>query len=138
MRDGRMAVMTAVMAAVMTAVMLTACAQAQPPARAAITDAEPDVTAQVQSILAAVTGGALAPEALTDNARSALPSARLQEMASLLAPCGATPALELLDRQTKGEDRMYVYRAPCGGKPLIMEIDFNKGARVNRLVLRPQ
>lgn len=124
--------------AVMAAVMLAACAQAQPPVRAAIADAEPDVTAQVQSILAAVKGGALAPDTLTENARSSMPPMRMQQMAAALQPCGATPALELLDRQTKGEDRMYVYRAPCGGKPLIVEIDFNKGARVNRLLVRPQ
>lgn len=124
--------------AVMAMVVLTACAQAQPPARSAIADAEPDVTAQVQSILVAVRGGTLGLDVLSDNARSSLPTARMQAMAAALQPCGATPALELLDRQTKGEDRMYVYRAPCNGKPLIVEIDFNKGSRVNRLAVRPQ
>ncbi len=123
------------------AATLSACAQAQPPAvaaPAAVQDMEPDVTRQVQALLAQAAGTGLAPDALTDNARAALDAARLQQIGAALKACGALPALELLERRTKGEDRMYVYRAPCAGKPLLVDIDFNKGGRVNRLVVRPQ
>lgn len=129
------------LAGAIAAVALAACAQAQPPvanARAAITDTEPDVTRQVQSILTQAAQGTLAPDMLTANARTALPPARLQAMSDALKKCGAPPALELLDRQTKGEERQYLYRAPCGGQALLVEINFGKGSRVNRLQLVPQ
>lgn len=123
------------------ALLLNACAQAQGPAapvRAAIADAEPDVTQQVQAILGHVAAGTLGLEVLTDNARTAMPAAGLQAMAAALRPCGNPPALELLERSTKGEDRLYLYRAPCAGKALLVEIGFAKGARINRLQVRPQ
>lgn len=121
--------------------LLSACAQAQPPvalARPAIADMEPDVTRQVQALLAQAAQATLAPETLTDNARAAMLGPRMQDMRATLQSCGAITALELLERGTKGEDRLYVYRAPCAGKPLIVEIDFGKGARIHRLVVRPQ
>lgn len=124
--------------------LLSACAQAQAPTpaaapvRAAILDAEPDVTAQVQAILDRVAAGTFETGTLTENARTALPAAGLQAMATALRPCGQAPALALLERSTKGEDRLYLYRAPCGGKPLLVEIGFAKGARINRLQVRPQ
>jgi hypothetical protein len=126
---------------------LSACAQAEPPAAsgqapaapmAAIEDAEPDVTRQVSEILGSVGQGTLAPERLTDNARAALPASAMQTMMAALRPCGALPALELLRRTTKGEDRQYVYRVLCGGKAQVAEIDFNKGARINRLSVRAE
>ncbi|MEJ7807241.1 MAG: hypothetical protein WKG03_15115, partial [Telluria sp.] len=82
--------------------------------------------------------GTFATAQLTENARLALSTAQLREMGALLAPCGKAPALELLRRTTKGEERQYQYRAPCAGKALLVEIDFGKGARINRLTVRPQ
>lgn len=125
--------------ALLAALILAGCAQAGKPAAGAapaIEDQEPDVTRQVQSILEQVARGGLAQEALTDNARGVLVPARLHEMGAAVRSCGAIPQLQLLERKTKGEDRMYVYRAPCGGKPVLVEIDFSKGARINRLVVR--
>lgn len=136
--------MRAAVPACAIALLLSACAQAPgpvpaaAPARAAIADAEPDVTAQVQAILARMAGGTLAPDALTDNARAAMPAGGLQAMGAALRRCGGPPALELLERSTKGEDRLYLYRAPCAGKPLLVEMGFAKGARINRLQVRPQ
>ena len=120
------------------AVLACACASAQQPVAKAIPDAEPEVTAQVAALLGSVASNALAPEALTDNLRAALPEARVKDMGAALRRCGNAPALELLQRTTKGEDRQYVYRAPCGGSPLLIAVDFNKGARVNRLEVRPE
>lgn len=138
--------MRAAFLACLSALALSACAQAQGPApaaaavpaRVAIADAEPDVTGQVQAILGRVIAGTLAPDALTENARAAMPAAGVQAMATALRTCGASPALELLSRTTKGEDRLYLYRAPCGGKPLLVEIGFAKGERINRLQVRPE
>lgn len=135
--------------ALMLAALLSACAQAQPPAapapspatapaRPALQDMEPDVTRQVQDLLADAAQARLAPDVLTERARSALAPARLQALGNSLKACGTLGPLELLDRQTKGEDRMYVYRAPCAGKPLLVEIDFGKGSRVSRLEVRRQ
>jgi hypothetical protein len=120
------------------ALLLSGCASAQPRPPKAIPDAEPEVTTQVGNVLASVGAGQLAPDLLTDNLRAALGPEQLRQMGAALRPCGNPPTLELLGRKTKGEDRQYLYRAPCDGKPLLVEIDFNKGARVNRLSVRPE
>jgi hypothetical protein len=125
--------------------LLLACAQAQQPpvpktaaAMPAIADAEPDVAQQVSALLGRLGQGTFSQEQLTDNARTALPAGTMQAMAATLRACGALPAVELLRRTTKGEDRQYLYRLPCAGHPQLVEIDFNKGAKVNRLVLWPE
>ncbi len=139
---------------------LAACAQAEPPAPAAavarapaataaamtvqaaalppIEDAEPEVARQVSEMLGRIGQGTLAQDQMTDNARAALTAGSTQAMVSSLRPCGAAPALELLRRTTKGEDRQYLYRVTCGNTPQLVEIDFNKGARVNRLIVRAE
>ena len=133
-----------VIAGLMACAGLAACAQAQPPAPAApaapkavaIADVEPDVTQQVSALLGRVGQGAPMLDQLTDNARAALAGPQLQAMGAALRPCGTAPALELLRRSTKGEDRQYVYRVACGGTALLVDIDFNKAAKINRLVVR--
>ena len=132
-----------VIAGLMACAGLAACAQAQPPVPAApklaaIADVEPDVTQQVSAFLGNAGQGIFATEQLTDNARDAMTTAQMRATSALLAPCGNKPALELLARTTKGEDRQYRYRAPCGGKALLVEIDFNKAAKINRLVVTPE
>jgi hypothetical protein len=125
-----------------TCACLTACAQAEPPARvvpqAAIADAEPDVAQQVSAMLGRIGQGTIAAAEMTDNARAALSAAQMQALIAALRPCGPAPALELLRRTTKGEDRQYLYRLPCGGTAQLVEIDFNKGAKINRLVVQPE
>lgn len=118
---------------------LSACAQAQPQPgpQAAIADAEPDVTQQVAAVLERVRAGMLGPEELTDNARAAYPASQLRTMAEALRPCAKPPALALLSRTTKGEDRNYRYRALCP-TPLMVEIVFNKGGRINHLSVQPE
>jgi hypothetical protein len=113
---------------------LTGCAHAQAPAPKAIPDSEPDVTRQVSALLLQFSLGTLPPEQLTTKAQAAL----APQSGALLRACPAPIALDLLERTTKGEDRNYLYRAPCGATPLLVEINFNKAARVDRLVLRPE
>jgi hypothetical protein len=133
-------------AALMTALLLCACACASAPptaaaaaaAAAAIDDSEPDVTEQVAAILTRTAQGALGAEPLTENARSALPGARMDQLSTALRACGDLGKLALLERKTKGEERQYLYRAPCGGKPLRVEIYFGKGARISHLDVRPE
>lgn len=122
----------------MTALFIVGCANAQPRAPKAIPDAEPEVTAQVSEILANVSADKLAPDLLTDNLKAALSTEQLRQMGAVLRSCGAAPTLELLERTTKGEDRQYLYRVPCGGKSLLATIHFNKGARINQLHVRPE
>ena len=116
--------------------LLCGCAQAQAPAPKAIPDAEPDVTLQVGALLAQLGRGTLPAAWLTDKAQAAL-APQLPQMAAALRPCPA-PSLELLARTSKGEDRLYLYRALCPATPLLVEIDFNKAAKINRLALRPE
>lgn len=120
------------------AALLAGCAHAQAPAPKAIPDAEPDVTAQVAALLVQMRQDALPREQLTNKAQTALDVATKQHMRAALQPCTTPPTLELLARTTKGEDRNYLYRALCAGTPLLVEINFNKAARVDRLVVRPE
>jgi hypothetical protein len=137
----------------MATALLYGCAQAEAPAPAAaslpalvpvaagmpaIADSEPAVTAQVAALLGRLGANALPQDQLTDNARAALDAPQLAQMAAALRPCGNPPALELLSRTTKGEDRNYLYRAPCHATPLLVEIVFNKAAKINRLAVRPE
>jgi hypothetical protein len=121
-----------------TAALLAGCAQAQAPAPKAIPDTEPDVTAQVSALLMQSRQDTLPREQLTDKAQTALDVATKQQMRAALQPCTTPPTLELLSRTTKGEDRNYLYRALCASTPLLVEINFNKAARVDRLVVRPE
>ncbi len=120
------------------AVAAVQAAPAAVPKVVAIPDAEPDVTRQVAAFLGSAGQGMFVTAQLTDNLREAMTSEQMRETGRLLAPCGTKPALELLRRTTKGEDRQYLYRAPCGGKALLVEIDFNKGAKINKLEVQPE
>jgi hypothetical protein len=122
----------------MATVILTACAQAQAPAPKSIPDAEPDVTAQVAALLVQLGQGALPRAQLSDKAQTALTAPQLQQMGAALRPCAQPPTLELVARTTKGEDRNYLYRALCPNTPLLVEINFNKAAKIDRLVVRPE
>lgn len=120
------------------AALLSGCAQARAPARKAIADTEPDVTAQVGTLLAQLRQNGLPREQLTGKAQAALNASALQQMQAALQPCATPPALQLLSRTTKGEDRNYLYRALCSSTPLLVEINFNKAAKVDRLVVQPE
>lgn len=117
------------------AALLSACAQAQVPKP--IPDVEPDVTLQVGALLAQLGQGALPAPQLTDKAQAAL-GGQLAQIGAALRPCAGAPTLQLLSRNTKGEDRLYLYRALCHTTPLLLEVDFNKAAKINRLALRPE
>ncbi|MES2318842.1 MAG: hypothetical protein V4631_15280 [Pseudomonadota bacterium] len=139
--------MRIVLTSLIGAALLSGCAQAQVPAPKAapaepppksIPDPEPDVTLQVGAVLQQVGKGSLHAERLTDKAQAALAAPMLQQMGAVLRPCASPPPLVLLARTTKGEDRNYLYRALCPNGSLLVEVDYNKAARINRLVVRPE
>ena len=115
----------------------TAPATVQPAVQHGLVDQEPDVTAQVRSILEQVASGSLAADGFTERGRTAL-AAPANDSVRLLRPCSPVPTPTLLQRHTKGEDRMYVYRIDCKDKPLLVDIDFGKGSRIKRLEVRAQ
>lgn len=104
----------------------------------AIPDTEPDVTRQVAKILEKLRAGLLAPDELTDNARTAYPASQLQRMAVALGPCNKPPTLELLARSAKGEEHNYRYRARCQPTPLMVEIVFAESGRISHLSVQPE
>lgn len=136
---------TTTLALCLGAPLLFGCAQAQvapaPQASAAaraspINDVEPDTTRQVKEVLGKLANGALPRERFTERASESLDAAAASGMGATLRSCNEPLALELLERKTKGEDRQYLYRAHCAGGDLFVEIDFNKAARINKLVVR--
>ena len=111
--------------------------QAAPAPRASpIEDVEPDTTRQVKEVLGQLANGKLERERLTERANEALAAPAVSSMGATLRSCNEPLGLELLERKTKGEDRQYLYRARCAGGDLFVEIDFNKAARINKLVVR--
>ena len=123
------------------AALLLGCAQAGvaplPTMRAqAIEDMEPDVTRQVGEVLAQLAEGKVPRERFTERASEAHDAAAAIALAAQLRPCPRPIALALLERSTKGEDRQYLYRAACGQQGLLVEIVFNKAARINKLAVR--
>lgn len=127
--------------ACLPAALLLGCAQAAiAPAstmQAGIEDTEPAVTRQVGALLERMARGDLPREQLTERASSELDADAAAAMAARLRPCPQPIGLTLLERKTKGEDRQYQYRASCGAQAWQVEIDFNKAARINKLVVRP-
>jgi hypothetical protein len=117
------------------AILLLGCANASvtPPA-AAIEDVEPEVTRQVAEVLERMSNGDVPRERFTERASESLEAAAI---AAKLRPCPRPIAPALLERTTKGEDRQYLYRIPCGQQDLLAAIDFNKAARINSLIVQP-
>jgi hypothetical protein len=101
----------------------------------AIPDQEPEVTAEVAEVLAAVADGNAAPGRFTERGVSYL---AVPGLPAALNGCPRPIVLELLSRNVFGEDRLYVYRAKCHPKSLRIAVDFNKAARINRLELAPE
>jgi hypothetical protein len=108
--------------------ILIGCAQAS-----TIEDTEPEVTRSVAVFLEQIARNEIARSAMTDRAGEALD---VRAVGAQLQPCPRPLDLALLDRRTKGEDRLYLYRAACGAKALLVEVDFNKAAKINRLLVR--
>jgi hypothetical protein len=108
--------------------VISACAGAQPQ------DSEPQVTAELTEVLSRIATGESPRERFTE--RGAAMTLASGTAARQLHTCPA-PALRLLDRRVKGEDRQYLYRVDCGAETWQLEVDFNKAARINRLELRP-
>jgi len=103
-------------------------------AGAQVPDAEPQVTAEVTEVLTRIAAGETPQERFTE--RGAATTLASGTAARQLHSCPA-PSLRLMDRQVKGEDRLYLYRVDCGMESWYLEIDYNKAARINRLALRP-
>lgn len=101
-----------------------------------IPDVEPDVTGQIGAVLAQLATGTLPDGPWTDRQRAALSPEVLHGLGAMLHPCPRPLQLDLLERHTKGEDRQYLYRVACGATPLLLAIDFNKAARINKLAIR--
>lgn len=101
----------------------------------AIPDQEPDVTAQVADVLAAVADAIPVQDRFTERGASYL---AVPGLSAALSGCPRPIVLELLSRNVFGEDRLYVYRARCHPLPIRIAIDFNKAARINRLELAPE
>lgn len=112
-------------------------APAQRPARP-IPDEEPGVTGQVREILLRQADGSIAPELFTERARAALFPRAAAELGARLRGYGALGQLQLLSRAVDGEDRQYRYRALYAGATVLVEITFNKAARVARLQVTPE
>lgn len=114
-----------------------ASAPASRPAKP-IPDEEPAVTRQVADLLAQLARGQPETARFTDSAAQRLLPTAAQMLTPRMRECGIPVTLELLARTVDGEDRHYRYRVRCPGQPLLLDIVYNKAARVNQLQLRPE
>ncbi len=116
---------------------LQASAPAVRPAKP-MPDEEPEVTRQVASLLAQLAQGQPEPARYTARAAAELLPGAAQTLTPRMRECGIPVTLELLARTVDGEDRHYRYRLRCAGPPLLLDIVYNKAARVNALRLAPE
>ncbi|UMR29342.1 hypothetical protein MJ904_20015 [Massilia sp. MB5] len=131
---------------------LPACSLARQPATAAqaapalasarpakpIPDEEPAVTQEVAELLGQLAGGRAPRSRFTEKGAATVLAEMDQNLAPRLRECGIPVTLELLARTVDGEDRQYRYRLRCRAQPLLLDIVYNKAARVNRLQLLPE
>ena len=105
----------------LSGLLVSGCAWSEPPPRPmpAIEDTEPAVTAEVAAALARVAGD---PQADT---------------APLLRACPSALPLALLQRSVKGEERTYLYRAPCP-TPLLVTVTYGKAATIKQLTVKKE
>ncbi|MBB3119947.1 hypothetical protein [Pseudoduganella violacea] len=136
-------------AAVLLAATLPACGMAREPATAVqaapalasaapakpIPDEEPAVTQEVAALLGELAAGRPQGHRFTEKAATTVLADVDQNLAPRLRECGIPVTLELLARTVDGEDRQYRYRLRCRAQPLLLDIVYNKAARVNRLQL---
>ena len=101
----------------------------------AIPDQEPEVTAQVKELLKQYAAEGIGADRLTTKAGMALAQPEAKARQAALRDWGALSALELLERKTFGEDRLYRYRARFAARTALLDISFNKGGRVDTLVI---
>lgn len=104
----------------------------------AIPDAEPDVTAQLRATLLGFGDGSITPSGFTDKAAGILFPDQARAYGAALRACRTLTALELLERKVFGENREYLYRAPCQGRPLLVNVVFGKSGRIDRLTVAPE
>ncbi len=104
----------------------------------AIPDQEPEVTAQVTELLKQYASDGISADRLTTKASTALAQPEAQSRQAALRNWGTLSSLELLERKTFGEDRIYRYRARFGTRAALLDISFNKGGRVDTLVIKPE
>ncbi len=103
-----------------------------------IPDQEPEVTTQVGEILAQYANGTLAPQRLTERAGPSVLPDQAGPAAARLRAYGDLDKMELLERGTDGEDRLYRYRARYRQGSAMVDITFNKGGKIARLQVRPE
>ncbi|UTY59397.1 hypothetical protein [Massilia sp. erpn] len=139
-------------ATVLLAATLPACGVAREQATAAqaapalasarpakpIPDEEPAVTQEVAELLGQLADGRPQRNRFTEKAAASVLAEADQNLAPRLRECGIPVTLELLARTVDGEDRQYRYRLRCRAQPLLLDIVYNKAARVNRLQLLPE
>ncbi|MGO4377901.1 hypothetical protein AB4Z19_06505 [Pseudoduganella sp. RAF19] len=123
--------MKKILTAGLASALIFGCASAQ---QDASQDTEPQVTSEVTDIVARIAGGAAPQDRFTE--RGAAMTLASGTAARQLKGCDA-PSLRLLDRRVKGEDRQYLYRLNCGNAVWLLEVDYNKASRINRMELRP-
>jgi hypothetical protein len=102
-----------------------------------IDDVEPEVRREVAEVLMRLADGDLPRDRLTERANAELDAAAAGPLSARLRPCPRPIAPALLERTTRGEDRQYLYRVPCGQQGLLVEIIFNKATRINKLAVLP-
>jgi hypothetical protein len=103
-----------------------------------IPDLEPQVTRQLHTLLLQYADGNLEVQVFTEKALALLPAKLRRENGARLASYGPLTSLQLLSRSVYGEDRRYRYRALYSGATLLVEINFNKGGKLDYLQITPE
>ena len=105
------------------------------PAPTPIPDAEPQVTAKLAALLEQVRSGTLTPAHFAYVRKGFFPEVAkaYQEQLSALGPAGK---LVLVQRLTRGDDRIYMYEVPFGSKTYVYAVGLAPDDRLTLLRLR--
>jgi CubicO group peptidase (beta-lactamase class C family) len=102
-----------------------------------IPDTEPRVTARVQQLIEQARAGKLSPDDFGYVRAGFFPEAPAR-YAKMLQDAGALRKLELLDRDERGDDRLYLYRLTCDAGTLLLALSIAPDERLAQFSLGRQ
>lgn len=106
-----------------------------PPEEKPILDAEPRVTAQIESILTGFADGRPILEPFTPKLGQALRTEMNAGLSEKLHELGALPPLQLLERKEEAGERVYRYRANYRYVPLFVRCAFDAENKITKFAL---
>jgi D-alanyl-D-alanine carboxypeptidase len=106
-----------------------------PAEKTAIPDAEPEVTAEVKKIVAGLASRQLDAALFTAERAAAMNDQLKADFPEDIRRLGAIQSVELLERKSESDNRIYRYRVSFHSMPLFVQCVFNKDGKIARFAV---